>query len=72
MTNMFMVMYTSATDLPAGGLPRYGPHHGETRTTRTPPHDYPYNCVILDAKSKEDKDKVTNFKNLSKFEFFKF
>ena len=44
-----------------------------TRTTRTlkitpppPPHDYPYYWVILDPKSKEDKVKVTNFKNLPK------
>ena len=43
-----------------------------TRTTRTPafwgypppPHDYPYHWVILDPKSKEDKVKVTNLKNL--------
>ena len=42
-----------------------------TRTTRMPafwgyslpPHDYPYHWVILDPKSKEDKVKVTNFKN---------
>ena len=46
-----------------------------TRTTRTPafwgypspPHDYPYHWVILDPKSKEDKVKVTNFKNSPKF-----
>ena len=43
----------------------------ETRKTKTPafwgypppPHDYPYHWVILDAKSKEDKVKVTNLKN---------
>ena len=47
-----------------------------TRTTRTPafwgypppPHDYPYYWVILDPKSKEDKVKVTNLKNLPKFQ----
>ena len=46
-----------------------------TRTTRTPAfwgypppsHDYPFYWVILDPKSKEDKVKVTNLKNLSKF-----
>ena len=49
-----------------------------TRTTRTPafwgypppPHDYPYHWVILDPKSKEDKVKVTNLKNLPKFQIF--
>ena len=48
----------------------------ETRTTRTPafsgysppPHDYPYYWVILDPKSKWDKVKVTNLKNLPKFQ----
>ena len=46
-----------------------------TRTTRTPafwgypsPHDYPYYWVILDPKSKEDKVKVTNLKNLPKLQ----
>ena len=47
-----------------------------TRTTRTsafwgyppPPHGYPYYWVILDPKSKEDKVKVTNLKNLPKFQ----
>ena len=47
-----------------------------TRTTRTPafwgytppPHDYPYYWFILDTKSKEDKVKVTNLKNLPKFQ----
>ena len=47
-----------------------------TRTTRTPvfwgypppPHDYPYHWVILDPKSKDDKVKVTNFKNSPKFQ----
>ena len=50
-----------------------------TRTTRTlafwgyplPPLDYPYYWVILDPKSKEDKVKVTNLKNLPKFQIFK-
>ena len=48
-----------------------------TRTTRTPafwgypppPNDY---WVILDPKSKEDKVKVTNLKNLPKFQIFEF
>ena len=52
----------------------------ETRTTRTPafwgyplpPHDYPYHWVLLDPKSKEDKVKVTNLKNLLKFIIFEF
>ena len=52
----------------------------KTRTTRTPafreypqqPHDYPYYWVILDPKSKEDKVKVTNLKNLPKFHIFEF
>ena len=47
-----------------------------TRTTRRPafwgypppPHDYPYHWVILDPMSKEDKVKVTNFKNSLKFQ----
>ena len=51
-----------------------------TRTTKTPafwgypppPHDYPYHWVILDPKSKEDKVKVTNFKNSPKFQIFEF
>ena len=51
-----------------------------TRTTRTPafwgypapPHDYPYHWAILDPKSKDDKVKVTNFKNSPKFQFFEF
>ena len=51
-----------------------------TRTTRTPafwgypppPHDYPYYWVILDPKSKEDKVKVTNLKNLPKLQIFEF
>ena len=55
-------------------------NHWKTRTTRAPafwgypslPHDYPYYWVILDPKSKEDKVKVTNLKNLPKFHFFKF
>ena len=37
-----------------------------------PPHDYPYHGVILDPKSKEDKVKVTNSKNLPKFQIFEF
>ena len=51
-----------------------------TRITRTPafwgypppPHDYPYHWVILDPKSKDDKVKVTNFKNSPKFQIFEF
>ena len=51
-----------------------------TRTTRTPafwgypppPHDYPYHWVILDPKSKDDKVKVTNFKNSPKFQIYRF
>ena len=51
-----------------------------TRTTRTPafwgyprpPHDYPYHWVILDPKSKDDKVKVTNFKNSPKFQIYEF
>ena len=52
-------------------------HHanqGKTRTTRMPafwgypalPHDCPYYWFILDPKSKENKVKVTNLKNLPK------
>ena len=37
-----------------------------------PPHDYPYHWVILDPKSKDDKVKVTNFKNSPKFQIFEF
>ena len=33
------------------------------------PHDYPYHWVILDPKSKEDKVKITNLKNLPKFQW---
>ena len=33
-----------------------------------PPHDYPYYWVILDPKSKENKVKVINLKNLPKFQ----
>ena len=48
------------------------------RTTRMPafwgypppPHNYPYHWVILDPKSKEDKVKVTSFKNSPKFQFW--
>ena len=36
------------------------------------PHDYPYYWVILDAKSKEDKVKLTNLKNLPKFHIYEF
>ena len=51
-----------------------------TRITRTPafwgyplpPHDYPYYWVILDPKWKEDRVKITNLKNLPKFQIFKF
>ena len=51
-----------------------------TRTTRTPAfwgypppsNDYPYHCVILDPKSKEHKVKVTNLKNLPKFQICEF
>ena len=50
----------------------------KTRATRTPafwgypflPHDYLYYWVILDPKSKEDKVKVRNLKNLPKLRFF--
>ena len=31
-----------------------------------PPHGYPYYWFILDSKSKQDKVKVTNLKNLQK------
>ena len=37
-----------------------------------PPHDYRYHWVILDPKSKEDKVKTTNLKNLPKFQMFEF
>ena len=37
-----------------------------------PPHDYQYYWVILDPKSKEDKVKVTNLKNLPKLQIFDF
>ena len=36
-----------------------------------PPHDYPYYWLILDPKSKEDKVKVKNLKNLPKFQILK-
>ena len=36
-----------------------------------PPHDYPYYWAILDPKSKEDKVKVTNLKNLQTFRILK-
>ena len=39
---------------------------------KMPPHDYPYHWVILDPKSKDDKVKVTNFKNSPKFQIFEF
>ena len=35
-----------------------------------PPQDYPYYWVILDPKSKGDKVKVTNLKNLPKLKIF--
>ena len=62
-----------------GDLLSMGPI-GKTRTTRTPafwgypppPHDYPYHWIILDPKSKDDKVKVTNFKNSPKFLIFEF
>ena len=38
----------------------------------SPPHDYPYYWVILDPKSKEDKVKVTNLKNLPKLVIVEF
>ena len=41
-------------------------------TPPPPPHDYPYYWVISDTKSKEDKVKVTNLKNLPKFQKYKF
>ena len=52
----------------------------KTRTTRMPvfwgypppPHDYPYYWVILDLKSKEDKVKVRNLKNLPKWQILNF
>ena len=34
------------------------------------PNDYPYHCVILDPKSKEDKVRVTNFKKFAKISNF--
>ena len=40
--------------------------------TPPPPHCYPYHWVILDPKSKEDKVKVTSFKNSPKFQMFEF
>ena len=54
--------------------------HRKTRTTRVPafwgypllPHDYPYYWVILDPKSKQDKVKVTNLKNLPKVQILEF
>ena len=53
---------------------------GITRTTRIPvfrgypplPHDFLYYWFILDPKSKQDKIKVTNLKNLPKLQIFKF
>ena len=50
------------------------------RTTRMPafweyprqPHDYLYYWFISDPKWKQDKVKVTNLKNLPKFQIFKF
>ena len=78
-----MVWWTQShyLSLPIGPLGIY--FHGiliKTRTTRTPafwgypqpPRDYPYHWVILDPKSKEDKVKVTNLKNLPKFQIFEF
>ena len=37
-----------------------------------PPHDYPHYWFILDPNSKQDKVKVTNLKNLPKFQIFEF
>ena len=37
-----------------------------------PPHDYPYYWIILDPKSKQDKVKVTNLKNLPKVQILEF
>ena len=37
-----------------------------------PPHDYPYYWFILDSMSKADKVKVTNIKNLPKFQIVEF
>ena len=53
-------------------------NQSNTRTTRMPafwryplpPHDYPYYWFILDPKSKEDKVKVANLKNLTKLKIF--
>ena len=36
------------------------------------PHDYPYFCVILDPKSKQDKVEVANLKDLPKVEIWIF
>ena len=63
-----------------GLLPVLASQQEQTKTTRTlafwgnppPPHDYPYYWVILDPKSKEDKVKVTDLKNLPKFQSFQF
>ena len=43
-----------------------------TPPIQTRPHDYRYHWFILDPKSKLDKVKVTNFKNLPKLPIFKF
>ena len=51
-----------------------------TKTTRMPvfwgypppPHDYPCYWFILDPKTKQDKVKVTNLKNLPKLQIFQF
>ena len=55
-------------------------HSIHTRTTERPAfwqypqplHDYQYYQFILDAKSKEDKVKVTSLKNLSKLQLLEF
>ena len=44
---------------------------GDPWITPPPPHDYPYYWVILDPKSKEDKIKVINLKNLPKLQIVK-
>ena len=43
------------------------------RSEDTPtPHDYPYYRFTLDPKSKRDKVKITNLKNLPKLQIFEF
>ena len=72
-----ILLQSSITRFPWGISMSWGT---TTRTTRTPafwgypppPHDYPYYWVILDPKSKEDKVKVTNTKNLHKLQILRF